>query len=92
MKKTKIFIALVLIAMISTTSNGGNGNGNGPQNGSGGNTNNNGNGTSVLIYHNHGNNIYSMMSVTPGSVAGHAGHGDLWYFTGCPLSGQEHCY
>jgi len=90
MKKIHLILGLVLLTVINTSSIGGNGNG--PNSGNGGNTNNNGNGTSILIYHAHGNGTYSMMSVNMGSLAGHAAHGDMWYFTGCPLSGPEHCY
>ena len=88
MKKAKVLVGALLIAMVL----GGSliafaGNGNGPNSGSGGNAQNNGNGNSLWIYHNHGNGTWSLMQVPPGAVSGHAAHGDIWYPSGCPLTG-----
>jgi hypothetical protein len=87
MKKAKVFIGtlLISISLISVSSTAGNGNG--PNSGSGGNSNNNGNQGEAWILHNHGNGTYSLMHVTSGAMAGHAAHGDMWYKTGCPLTG-----
>ena len=60
---------------------------NGPNSGSGGNCANNGKGNTVWIYHKHGNGTYSLVQAPVGALSGHAAHGDLWYHTGCPLTG-----
>jgi hypothetical protein len=91
MKRAQYLIAsLVLTLVLGTISTNAAGPDNGPNSGNGGNSQNNSGIESVLIYHSHGNGTYSMMAIPLGSMAGHAAHGDLWYHTGCPLTGGEH--
>jgi hypothetical protein len=89
MKKSKLMIGSVLLALIISYVPSTAGNGNGPNSGSGGNSQNNGGQGEAWILHQHGNGTYKLMNVTAGAIAGHAAHGDLWYHTGCPLSGPE---
>ena len=77
---------ILFFATVSTFALRG-GNGNSPNSGSGGNAGNNGQGNTTLIYHQHGNGTWSLMQIPAGAIAGHAAHGDLWYQSGCPLSG-----
>jgi hypothetical protein len=76
-------VSLALLASLVLLAGGGKG----PQSGNGGNASNNGNGNTVWIYHSHGNGTWSMKEIPLGSISGHAAHGDLWYQTGCPLTG-----
>jgi hypothetical protein len=88
MNRMKLLIssaALCILAVGAFSVYGGNGNG--PQSGSGGNAANNGGGNNIWIYHTHGNGTWSLMEISQGAMAGHAAHGDVWYQTGCPLSG-----
>jgi hypothetical protein len=92
MEKMKVLVGTLLVATMiggASLAFAGNGNGNGPNSGSGGNGQNNGNGNSVWINHHHGNGTWSLMQVPPGAVAGHAAHGDIWYYSGCPLTGSQ---
>src|SRR5688500_6345726 len=88
MKKTSItkISSLGVVALLIASGLFG-GNGNNPNSGSGGNCANNGSGNTIWIYHHHGNGTWSMEQVPPGSLQGHAAHGDMWYQTGCPLTG-----
>jgi hypothetical protein len=89
MKRVKILTALLFCLAVAGTLVLNGGNGNGPSSGSGGNAGNNGGGNNIWIYHHHGNDTWSLMEVPPGAVSGHAAHGDIWYHTGCPLTGPE---
>jgi hypothetical protein len=83
----KVVIAVALPLAVAGALYAGVSNNNGPQNGSGGNAQSNGMDEYCWILHAHGNGNYSLMKAKAGALAGHASHGDLWYKTGCPLTG-----
>lgn len=81
MKQKRLLTVLVLSALTTVSLLiAGNGNGDGTCNNSS---------DKVKIYHRHGNGTYSLMHVPEASLSGHAAHGDMWYQTGCPLTGAE---
>jgi hypothetical protein len=89
-KKVLPVFVLVAIAVLGTVSllYGGNGN-------QGGGDNNNACGQStakVWIYHKHGDGTFTLKQIPIAAVNGHAQHGDMWYPTGCPLTGPASCY
>jgi hypothetical protein len=43
----------------------------------------------VTIFHQAGDGNWTIMHVPPTAVAGHGQHGDLFYHSCCPCSGEE---